>query len=89
MGRFELEEITMAKMRERGMGHFHHIGTTRMSADPKDGVVDPNLKVHDVGNLYIAGSSVFPTAGQSGPTMMLIGMAYRLAGHVSDKLARG
>ena len=82
MGRFELEPIDYAALRDRGYGHYHHIGTTRMSAAPADGVVDPNLKVHGVANLYVGGSSVFPTAGYSGPTMMLVGMAIRLADHL-------
>ena len=41
----------------------HHLGTTRMSADPNKGVVDADSKVHGVGNLFVAGSSVFPTYG--------------------------
>src|SRR5262249_3691012 len=46
----------------------HHMGTTRMSTNPNEGVVDPNLKVHGLPNLYVAGSSVFPTGGISNPT---------------------
>lgn len=62
----------------------HHIGTTRMSAGttPNDGVVDQNLKVHGVDNLYVAGSSVFPTAGISNPTMTIITLSIRLAEHL-------
>ena len=47
----------------------HHLGTTRMHDDPKHGVVDADSKVHGVGNLYVAGSSVFPTYGSSNPTL--------------------
>ncbi len=60
----------------------HHMGTTRMSADPKKGVVDANLKVHDVANLYVAGSSVFPTYGAANPTINLLALALRLADHL-------
>jgi choline dehydrogenase-like flavoprotein len=62
----------------------HHIGTTRMSAAsaPTEGVVDENLKVHGVDNLYVAGSSVFPTAGISNPTMTIITLSIRLAEHM-------
>jgi choline dehydrogenase-like flavoprotein len=62
----------------------HHIGTTRMSAanTPTEGVVDQNLKVHGVDNLYVAGSSVFPTVGVPNPTMTIITLSIRLAGHV-------
>jgi choline dehydrogenase-like flavoprotein len=60
----------------------HHMGTTRMSDDPKQGVVDANLKVHDVANLYVAGSSVFPTYGAANPTINLLALALRLADHL-------
>ena len=46
----------------------HHSGTTRMSRDPAEGVVDSTCRVHGVENLYIAGASVFPTAGFANPT---------------------
>jgi len=61
----------------------HHIGTTRMSADPTQGVVDANLKVHSLFNLYVAGSSVFPSAGISNPTFTIIALSIRLADHLS------
>ena len=48
----------------------HHLGTTRMSADPKTGVVDAQGQVYGVPNLYVAGSSVFPTYGASNPTLI-------------------
>lgn len=60
----------------------HHIGTTRMSASAKDGVVDQNLKLHGVDNLYVAGSSVFASAGISNPTMTIITLSIRLAEHI-------
>lgn len=84
-GRFELEEITGELVRDRVAGHWHQIGTTRMSDLASDGVVDRNCKVHGIDNLYIAGSSVFPTAGYSGPTMMIIGFSYRLAEHITHR----
>lgn len=64
----------------------HHLGTTRMSADPKTGVVDANCQVHGVNNLYIAGSSVFPTAGHANPTLTIAAMSLRLADYLK-KLA--
>ena len=60
----------------------HHSGTTRMNIDPKLGVVDGNAKVHGVANLYIAGSSVFPTSGFSNPTFTIVALAIRLADHI-------
>jgi choline dehydrogenase-like flavoprotein len=57
----------------------HPSGTTRMADSPKQGVVDRNCKVHGVAGLYVAGSSVFPTAGHGNPTLMIVAMAIRLA----------
>ncbi|HWA30454.1 MAG TPA: GMC family oxidoreductase [Rhizomicrobium sp.] len=65
----------------------HHVGTTRMHADPRQGVVDADCKVHGVGNLFVAGSSVFPTCGASNPTMNIIAMTLRLADHIKDLFA--
>ncbi|HEX4027955.1 MAG TPA: GMC family oxidoreductase, partial [Rhizomicrobium sp.] len=56
----------------------HHLGTTRMSDDPRRGVVDADCKVHAVDNLYIAGSSVFPTYSASNPTLNLLALTLRL-----------
>jgi len=64
----------------------HHMGTTRMSQDPKFGIVDENCRVHGVGNLFIAGSSVFPTAGMANPTLTIIALAVRLADHLKRAL---
>ncbi len=60
----------------------HHMGTTRMSDDPKSGVVDADCRVFGVPNLYVAGSSVFPTSGNAPPTYTIIALALRLADHL-------
>jgi choline dehydrogenase-like flavoprotein len=65
-------------------GSRHHIGTTRMASDPKHGVVDAACRVHGVDNLYIAGSSVFPSSGFANPTLTIVALALRL----SDELRR-
>lgn len=64
----------------------HHIGTTRMSADPKEGVVDADLKVHGLDNLYVAGSSVFASTGISNPTFTIITLSIRLAEHLRGRV---
>ncbi len=68
-----------ANWRSQFIDRAHPAGTTRMSDSPKQGVVDRNCKVHDVAGLYIAGSSVFPTSGHANPTLMIVGLAIRLA----------
>lgn len=62
------------------------MGTTRMHEDPTRGVVDPNCKVHGLGNFYVAGSSVYPTAGAATPTLTLIALTLRLSDHLETKL---
>lgn len=63
-------------------GGCHHLGTTRMSDDAAKGVVDRNCRMHGVGNLYVAGSSVFPTGGYVPPTLTIVALALRLADHL-------
>ncbi|HEV3228971.1 MAG TPA: GMC family oxidoreductase [Solirubrobacteraceae bacterium] len=65
----------------------HPTGTTRMAADPRHGVVDADCHVHGVPGLYVAGSSVFPTAGHANPTLMIVALAIRLAHHLRRSLA--
>jgi choline dehydrogenase-like flavoprotein len=65
----------------------HHLGTTRMSAHPQTGVVDADSKVHGVPNLYVAGSSVFPTYGASNPTLNLLALTLRLGDHLKKAMA--
>lgn len=60
----------------------HTMGTTRMGADPRTGVVDANCRVFGVANLYVAGGSVFPTGGHANPTWMYLALALRLSDHL-------
>lgn len=83
-GRFEAPALTPAFVRANAKGHYHHIGTARMAASERDGVVDVNTKVFGMSNLYVAGSAIFPTSGYSGPTMMVIAFAIRLAEHLKQ-----
>ena len=63
----------------------HHMGSTRMGTDPKTSVVDKDSRVHSMRNLYIAGSSVFPTGGASSATTTIIALTLRLANHLKEK----
>jgi choline dehydrogenase-like flavoprotein len=67
----------------RIVGNWHHEGTTRMSCDPALGVVDRDCRVYGVDNLYVAGSSVFPTSGSTSPTVAILQLALRLADHLA------
>ena len=85
LGRLDLpgdagRELALARLR----GGRHHMGTTRMGVRPSQGVVDPDCRVHGIPNLFVAGSSVFPTAGHANPTLTIVALALRLA----DTIAR-
>jgi choline dehydrogenase-like flavoprotein len=68
-----------------GVG-FHHMCTTRMTDDRNEGVVDPDCRMHDVDNLWVAGSSVFSTPGVATPTYTIVALAVRLADHLKSVL---
>jgi hypothetical protein len=68
-------------------GGWHQMGTTRMHRDPKRGVLDENSKVHGIGNLFVAGPSVFPTSGYANPALTIVALCLRLADHVKKILA--
>lgn len=61
----------------------HHMGTTRMSNTPETGVVDPDCRLHTCPNVFVAGSSVFPTSGYVNPTLTIGALAMRLAGEIA------
>jgi choline dehydrogenase-like flavoprotein len=67
---------------------WHHMGTTRMHDDPKQGVVDRHCRVHGLANFFIAGSSVFPTGGRVNPTLTIVALAVRLADHLKATVKR-
>jgi len=80
----DLDETGLEGIEPQYTDASHHMGTTRMSEDPRKGVVNRDTRLHSVDNLYIAGSSVFPTAGCANPTLTIVALALRLA----DRLKR-
>jgi choline dehydrogenase-like flavoprotein len=90
-----MQSLLQSRLAATGMGRLdpggddfdftdasHHMGTTRMSVDARQGVVDTDCRVHGVDNLYIAGSSVFPCAGYANPTLTIVALSLRLADHL-------
>lgn len=89
LGRLRIEPAALGANPESLLQpSFHHMGTTRMHADPKRGVVDRNCRMHEVSNLSIAGSSVFPTVGHANPTITIAALAIRLADHIKGMMKK-
>jgi choline dehydrogenase-like flavoprotein len=65
---------------------WHHMGTTRMSDDPKRGVVTSNCQVHRISNLYVAGSGCYATSGAPNPTLTLVALSLRLSDYVKGEM---
>jgi choline dehydrogenase-like flavoprotein len=85
VGRLRLESAATGYDPMQALSNGHHqMGTTRMHRDPRQGVVDENCRVHSLANLYIAGSSVFPTYACDDPTMTIVALALRLSDHLQS-----
>ena len=69
-------------------GGTHPMGATRMATDPRRGVVDASSRVHGLPNLYVSGSSVFPTSGTSNPTLTIVALAIRLADQIKARFSQ-
>jgi choline dehydrogenase-like flavoprotein len=86
LGRVEIGEwLGDPQAGRRFSGAYHHLGTTRMSDDPRRGVVDRDCAVHGVAGLYCCGGSVFPAGGAANPTLTMVALAMRLADHLRQR----
>jgi choline dehydrogenase-like flavoprotein len=65
-------------------GGGHDMGTTRMADDPTRGVTDRHGRIHGMENLYVAGSSLFPTVGFANPTLTAVALTLRLTDRLKD-----
>jgi choline dehydrogenase-like flavoprotein len=69
-------------------GGSHHMGTTRMSNDPRTGVVNESQRIHALDNLYVGGSSVFASSGHANPTYTIVQLTLRLSDHLAARLGQ-
>ena len=88
LGRLDIGRVRWGGRRDELVQYMngpsrHHMGATRMSRSPRDGVVDEQCRVHGVDNLYVAGSSVFPTSGIANPTLTLLALTFRLGDYLT------
>ncbi len=89
LGRIAIEEniFNLEYLKLVGDGG-HHMGGTRMGNDKKNSVVNSDLRVHDVNNLYVNGSSNFVTGGYTNPTFSIVQLAIRLANTISNLIKK-
>jgi len=71
------------------LGSGHIMGTTRMGTDHTKAVVDPECRAFDHPNLFVVGSSVFPTGACSNPTATVAALALRAADTIEKQLRAG
>ena len=86
LGRVAAKENIHELRGYESLGVHHHLGGTRMGDNPNESVVDKNLKVHDIENLYIAGSSNFVSGGYANPTYTIVQLSLRLGREIANKL---
>ena len=67
----------------------HNLGTNRMSANARDGVVNANGQTHDIANLFISDGSQFTTGAAENPTLTIVALAIRQADFIAGELSRG
>jgi choline dehydrogenase-like flavoprotein len=65
-------------------GSIHEVGTARMSASPKDGVLNSYCQTHDIPNLYVFGGNAFPSTGDKHPTLTMMALASRGCDHLRE-----
>ena len=86
LGRVAIKENIYNLDNFENMGGYHHLGGTRIGTNKLNSVVDKNLKVHDINNLFISGSSNFLTGGYTHPTYTIVQLSLRLADKMFDEL---
>ena len=86
LGRIGIDDFIYSDESFENEGGGHHMGGTKMGYNKQDSVVDRNLAVHGIRNLFICGSSVFVTAGYANPTYTIVQLSIRLAEHLNKKI---
>ena len=85
IGRLAINEYLFNEEEYHTIVGNHQLGGTRMGKNNQDSVVDKDLKVHGFENLFVNGSSVFPSGGYQHPTLTIVQLAMRLSKHILTK----
>ncbi len=63
----------------------HQCGTLRFGTDPKNSVLDPFCRSHDVPNLFVVDSSFFPSSAAVNPALTIAAQALRVADYIQKQ----
>jgi choline dehydrogenase-like flavoprotein len=74
-----------ARQRENLGGSIHEVGTARMAASPKEGVLNSYCQTHDIPNLYVFGGNAFPSTGDKHPTLTMMALSARGCDHLLEQ----
>lgn len=66
----------------------HNLGTNRMSANARDGVVNKWGQTHDIKNLFVSDGSIFTTGGAENPTLTIVALATRQADYIAEQMGK-
>ena len=66
----------------------HNLGTNRMSASARDGVLNKHGQTWDVKNLFVSDGSQFTTGGAENPTLTIVTLAIRQAEYIADQMGK-
>ena len=86
LGRIAIKDSIYNLEEYEDLGAYHHMGGTRMGINKFDSVVNKDLKVHGINNLYVSGSSNFVTSGYTNPTYTIVLFAVRLAEKINERI---
>ena len=86
LGRIAGDQLISNKESFISEAGYHHIGGTRMGDNKNFSVVDKDLKVHEINNLYVCGSSTFVSGGHANPTLSIVQFSLRLAKHLIERI---
>ena len=67
-------------------GVAHQAGTCRFGQDPAASVLDRDCKAHELDNLYVVDTSVFPSIGAVNPALTAMANSLRVGDHLLDRL---
>jgi len=85
VGRLVYDDVTISNLMSTTVSvGSHHLGTTRMASNAKEGVVDKNSSVFSTPNLFIAGPSVFASSGYANPVLTTVALSIKLSDHLRN-----